>query len=219
MKLKKIASLMLAGVMAVSMLAGCSNGSNNNDSSNEPTVATGIVAAMNAGQSATNKVKVTFTSNSSVKDALTKTLKSWGDFSEIAQPDHLSNAIQQMTGLTAQPSMEDITSVDVTNDGALVDSNVDGKVITRVGAFVVKNVMSEEAAEKTAVSQIDALISRLTETTYKKGVTKTGDKYADYTYTGTIDLVSAQTAQGVTNYFVAYTITRTTSVKTVEKAA
>ena len=28
MKLKKIASLMLAGVMAVSMLAGCSNGNN-----------------------------------------------------------------------------------------------------------------------------------------------------------------------------------------------
>ena len=35
MKLKKIASLMLAGVMAVSMLAGCSTGSNGGNNGNE----------------------------------------------------------------------------------------------------------------------------------------------------------------------------------------
>ena len=34
MKLKKIASLMLAGVMAVSMLAGCNNGSDGNSGNN-----------------------------------------------------------------------------------------------------------------------------------------------------------------------------------------
>ena len=39
MKLKKIASLMLAGVMAVSMLAGCSgNGSNNNNNNDETVI-------------------------------------------------------------------------------------------------------------------------------------------------------------------------------------
>ena len=36
MKLKKIASLMLAGVMAVSMLAGCNTASNNNDEPENP---------------------------------------------------------------------------------------------------------------------------------------------------------------------------------------
>ena len=48
MKLKKIASLMLAGVMAVSMLAGCGEGSS---SSSEPTTppvtTTGLAAALN----------------------------------------------------------------------------------------------------------------------------------------------------------------------------
>ena len=34
MKLKKIASLALAGIMAVSMLAGCSNGSNSGNNEN-----------------------------------------------------------------------------------------------------------------------------------------------------------------------------------------
>ena len=49
MKLKKIASLMLAGVMAVSMLAGCGEGSSS--SSSEPTTppvtTTGLAAALN----------------------------------------------------------------------------------------------------------------------------------------------------------------------------
>ena len=49
MKLKKIASLMLAGVMAVSMLAGC--GESSSSSSSEPTTppvtTTGLAAALN----------------------------------------------------------------------------------------------------------------------------------------------------------------------------
>ena len=50
MKLKKIASLALAGIMAVSMLAGC-NGSNGNEqppaSSSEPTTS-GFATSVNA---------------------------------------------------------------------------------------------------------------------------------------------------------------------------
>ena len=48
MKLKKIASLMLAGIMAVSMLAGCGEGKGNgssSSSSSQPTT-TGVVAAV-----------------------------------------------------------------------------------------------------------------------------------------------------------------------------
>ena len=47
MKLKKIASLMLAGIMAVSMLAGCKSGSSNNNddsSSNSDLVTSGVSA-------------------------------------------------------------------------------------------------------------------------------------------------------------------------------
>ena len=49
MKLKKIASLMLAGIMAVSMLAGCKSGSTNNGnagSSSSTPASTGIVASV-----------------------------------------------------------------------------------------------------------------------------------------------------------------------------
>ena len=53
MKLKKIASLAMAGVMAVSMLAGCSG--TNVDDDNDVVVtpsASSIVTAVNNGQSA-----------------------------------------------------------------------------------------------------------------------------------------------------------------------
>ena len=58
MKLKKIASLMLAGIMAVSMLAACGegkdNGGNAGSSSSQPTTS-GVVAGVEAGIKSWNK--------------------------------------------------------------------------------------------------------------------------------------------------------------------
>ena len=48
MKLKKIASLMLAGVMAVSMLAGCKGSANSGEEENPVVPTTGIVADANS---------------------------------------------------------------------------------------------------------------------------------------------------------------------------
>ncbi len=73
MKLKKIASLMLAGVMAVSMLAGCSGKSTPNDGDKEPTnpVVIGAADAMNAVQSVVN-FKDSDTLNKYLTDAVKK---------------------------------------------------------------------------------------------------------------------------------------------------
>ena len=64
MKLKKIASLALAGVMAVSMLTACDTASNGNTNGNDDVIVTpvptSIVTAVNDGQSATNDVKINF---------------------------------------------------------------------------------------------------------------------------------------------------------------
>ena len=75
MKLKKIASLMLAGVMAVSMLAGC--GESSSSSSSEPTnpvtpVATGIADAVNAARNdyAKSALKLTYNESSSLAEIL-----------------------------------------------------------------------------------------------------------------------------------------------------
>ena len=78
MKLKKIASLALAGIMAVSMLAGC-NGSSSSSTTTDPETTTGIVAAVNNGQDKTNEVKVNVTFSSALTNALKGYLATKGD--------------------------------------------------------------------------------------------------------------------------------------------
>ena len=104
MKLKKIASLMLAGVMAVSMLAGCGEGSSS--SSSEPTnpvtpVATGIAGAVNAARNdyAKNSLKLTYNESSSLAEILqTVAQDKYGKDSkavkEIAGPDGYADAVE-----------------------------------------------------------------------------------------------------------------------------
>ena len=104
MKLKKIASLMLAGVMAVSMLAGC--GESSSSSSSEPTnpvtpVATGIADAVNAARNdyAKSALKLTYNESSSLAEILqTVAQDKYGKDSkavkEIAGPDGYADAVE-----------------------------------------------------------------------------------------------------------------------------
>ena len=225
MKLKKIASLMLAGIMAVSMLAGCKSGSNGNDTNNDVTPSTSsIVEAMNNGQSATNKVKVTFTSNPSVEAGLTKVLKGLGDAAATTNDVTLTKALAAQVGISASDewTMNDFAAGDGNKSGETTLANpdgVDGRVRTLIWAYGVDNVQSEEAARRVAVSNLDSgVISKLVDTTFESKSTKDGDKYADYSYTGTIDMVTVTNTDGTTDYFVAYTLTQTSTVSTFEQA-
>ena len=220
MKLKKIASLALAGIMAVSMLAGCkSNPTDPENPTNPTTPATGIAAAMNDGQSATNAVKVDFSSNASVEAAMIKVLKGLGDSSKSESAKDFTDALQKQTGITAADNedMVVLTTKDVAKNYSLVDPDgVDGKSITRMWAYYVTGASTEEAAQRIAIAKIDSFISELPDTTFVSGHTADGDKYADYSYTGTVDMVSYENTDGTTSYFVAYTITRTAKVNTFE---
>ena len=218
MKLKKIASLMLAGIMAVSMLAGCKSGSNGNDTDNNVTPSTSsIVEAMNNNQSATNKVKVEFTSDPSMKAGLEKVLKAQGD--DVTGAD-LTDLVSKQIGVSGMTNASVTFAVDTNKNYSLQNpSNVDGKKITALSVFCVTNAATEEAAIKMAVSQIDTgVVSKLPDTTFVDGQIKDGGKYADYDYTGTIEMVAQNKTDGTTSYFVAYTITRTATVHTFEKA-
>ena len=72
MKLKKIASLALAGVMAVSMLAGCQNTSVNPDPTPDPdpTPVTGYSAKLQSELSAIAQDKITFSDSTELNSAL-----------------------------------------------------------------------------------------------------------------------------------------------------
>ena len=71
MKLKKIASLMLAGIMAVSMLAGCKSGTTTDDEKNPTTPATpSVVTYANDALNAAQKEVFTFKANAELDTIL-----------------------------------------------------------------------------------------------------------------------------------------------------
>ena len=87
MKLKKIASLMLAGIMAVSMLAACGEGNNINEnpgsSSSEPTVQNSAIAeALNDDLSANQAALLSFSSNAKLASLLNRIATDDEDFEQ-----------------------------------------------------------------------------------------------------------------------------------------
>ena len=99
MKLKKIASLALAGIMAVSMLAGCKdNPSSSSEPTTPPETVTGAAAAINA-ELDENKDQISFENNSVVEDLLTNYYKN----NPIAAADasNAGTAVKSGTSLKA----------------------------------------------------------------------------------------------------------------------
>ena len=223
MKLKKIASLMLAGVMAVSMLAGCNSApvDDNTDDNNGNVVApTSIVTAVNDGQSATNRVKINFTADAALDSALTKAVKSIGDRWDSTG---LNVELVRLTGNDRIGNQTFYTGDANTNFGTTVDpnedpwKNIDGTVIEGMAAMPLMNVMSDKAAaEKAAAKIINEVVAELDDTTYAEGDTVSGEKYCDFSYTGTVSMVSSVENDGTVNYYFAFVITQTTAVKTLK---
>lgn len=97
MKLNKVLALALSGVMAVSMLAGCSGKPSNGDEENNQgntTVDTTVASVLNEEQADTDhKVKVDFNYSSSLEAALQKTLSIVGVVNEDNVDDYLVNVL------------------------------------------------------------------------------------------------------------------------------
>lgn len=108
MKLKKIASLALAGVMAASMLAGCNGGTSNNgtpDNGGDVVVTTSpVVKAVNDGQTSGNVVKINFTDDSKLNSALQKAVEVYGTDATTSQ---ITTAITNNTGLESVSAKND----------------------------------------------------------------------------------------------------------------
>ena len=97
MKLNKVLALALSGVMAVSMLAGCSGNSGNGGQNGEgepPVADTTIASVLNEEQADTNHdVKIDFTYSSSLEAALQKTLGVTGVVDEEDVDEYLANVL------------------------------------------------------------------------------------------------------------------------------
>ena len=236
MKLKKIASLALAGVMAVSMLAGCSNGGNTNEGNtgndNNTVVTpstTPVVEAVNKGQSASNSVKVNFTVNNSLDAALKKSVSVRGSDSQVSS---VAWDITVMTGL----KQVDTTLTNVQNKFELKDA-----IGTVYGSFAGANLAygkdtgdksqkdktwtafavvefdawNDEAALNSVAYAVNSIVSDLPAHSDTTNTVK-GAKYYSYGYTGNISMVSVQQPDGSNNYYVAFVLNQTVTESTLK---
>lgn len=239
MKLKKIASLALAGVMAVSMLAGCNNGSSSNgDNGNaDVTTNTSIVDAVNKGQSVANNVKITFTADSALDSALKKAAEKLG---VSATEANLKEAVTNMIGLEVEKPDEawyDYNRVvEVTNFerlGGLLGSSVvyatdhatneeagdeDGKTYTMYGVLKYEGAAypTEESVLNTFANDVDEFIGTLSKnsnTTDGKLTVATGEKYYSYSYDGNVSMVAVENPSGVVDHYVAVVLNQTIAEK------
>lgn len=240
MKLKKITSLALAGVMAVSMLAGCSNnGGSNNDDNNDDVVVTpsttAVVNAVNNGQSILNDVKITFTANADLETAMQKAIDVYGS---DATATNVENAVKNMTGLESKAPNATWTTYNKTvlNGSFLSDkviyatdyaspNNEPGKeggtVYTLFGVeeYTGNSAITEEAVLNTIAAAADEAIKDLDLSSDRgsdgKLTVTVNKKYYGYSYDGSIAMVAVEQANGTTDYFVAYVVNQTITEKTL----
>ena len=216
MKLKKIASLALAGLMAVSMLAGCGNNANSGNNNNNGTVSSSIVDAVNNGQDSYNDVKVTFTADSKLQDAVDKVVAAYGN--------HITaqalNEIKQYAGL-----VDPIDNVNDFKSNAAAPTK-DGEKVTYFGViYLGVGDMSEAYLNNQAVAEINDLVADLDDTTlvtaddYKKdqtyAITKDGATYYDFSYTGKICMSEVNVGGMTTAYAAVVVIEQTAAEKTL----
>lgn len=208
MKLKKIVSLALAGILAVSMLAGCGDNSSNNNEVVVPTPSTSIVDALNNGQSASNTVKVTFTSDSELQDALE---------TAIAMNGTATLSVTQIKNLMPEDFATALWTVNsYPNSGTGKNLDIDGESATILNLINVTGANTEKAALNKAAADVDKVVAGLVEKSKDEaGNTSitTGKKYYVFDYEGAAAMVSVKMNDGTTKYFVAYTLTQTATEK------
>ena len=199
MKLNKVLALALSGVMAVSMLAGCSGNSVNGgqEGEGEAVVDTGVIAAVNDAQEL-----IDFTYDSALASDLQKVLASLGD---EATADSARSKIVA--------NMDDAEAVWTGNIKGILNPTVNGgkpvyEKNTGVAVYSAPENYTETAAMKNIAGQVEDLVSNLKENTLTDA-TVDGDEICVYNYVGTVGMVQVTDYDGNTTYYAAIVIEAT----------
>ena len=198
MKLKKIASLMLAGIMAVSMLAGCKSGTTTDDGNTDvKPVDSSFAAKINDELDDNQKAIVTFKADSTLESALNKAAGMINvNALNVDDTDWLtdSNILQSFN------EMMDADGSNFTNVFKDNDEDQTGAAI-----LVVPGNLTEKGMTEAVVDKLDDLI--------KTGVLPNGyngTKYYKYTYEGKIAVAKVDSNDGkVSAYVVGIVIDQT----------
>ena len=195
MKLKKIASLMLAGIMAVSMLAACGSNTPNADDDNVVTpVDNSFAAAVNNELSDEYKALVTFGSDSALASAVNK----------VAASTEFGTAnVGWMTGSVAE-TFRELLNVDVNNRFTVDCFKNVTKEKTVADLIIVDGALTESGLAKAVADELEEYDSR------SYFPLNSDDQTYDYNYTGDIAVTKVTVLNGTGSYYVVgMTITMT----------
>ena len=202
MKLNKMLALALSGVMAVSMLAGCSGAPSNGEEGQEqpPVAATGVSAVLNDEQDI-----IEFTNGSTTQLELATSM--------LNATEMYANGLVVLSNTNkVYNNLEDMGVENLTNSWASkFNTNQDpDKAETTVVVFAVKGTdkSMNNALKAVANDQI------------KEGLKKeevVGGKLYTYSYTGSVSAVTATSIDGTTSTnYVMLTITRNLAKRDID---
>ena len=214
MKLKKIASLMLAGIMAVSMLAACGEASSNSTETPDVTPVTGVAATVN-GELDKNAKKISFTDDKVVTDLLTNYFKE--NPVQAGNWTSATDAEAKHTGWyhDLQDTIKAVIGAKNENHQGMGDFSADGKNVGTYFSMYVLNsdVLTQEDALRMVGQNIDSLDLPTEGAVYDAGSTQTA-KNKDFSYTGTVAAIEAESKGGTESVWVIVaTITQTSADK------
>ena len=233
MKLKKIASMMLAGVMAVSMLAGCSGntiGDNTNDDDNTNTTPAATYSSTFAAalkDQAAVEGRITMADNAELTADLNKAIEKlsaasimrfYSDHNEATSYNRIvadiANAKKPEGDLAAIVKDMDAKSVSIAFGSAkdmLADNTNkpwEDKTVTML--FAVDSTVSANAAVAEVADALNAKIADLK--INNKGTATTSDDVNElhYSYTGSVSVATKTLTEnhGMGMHIVAVQITR-----------
>ena len=187
MKLKKIASLALAGIMAVSMLAGCKDGTSQEDpsSSSQVPATTDVVTYANDALSGPEKEVMTFTNSDSLNTLLQKVATDPSNFSSKDIADVFDDFTLRSTVTNNNAYATDLT-VDMVNGMTGQRSNAFAALDTlpvdkSSQKVVVIGIISGNVEEKAAVQKFVDAYAGFFDSEFPAKIVDGSDSYAcDY---------------------------------------
>ena len=190
MKLKKIASLALAGIMAVSMLAGCKDGSSSSSSSSENTTPATGVSAEFASYLKDNK-NVTFADDAEYQGYLSKILKDLDPkHDELDDIDVLDTSNIDFVSKTKSVLKDNVngyngnTTIAARKSGDAVSFKTDTVI---ANAYVAPGSMSQSVVLKAVADDLNDNICDAAFQDFYVDTTATDTRY-DYKYNGNVSI-------------------------------
>ena len=202
MKLNKILALALSGVMAVSMLAGCSTDGKDDGNTEVTPPTSNAVSVMNDAQSL-----VKFEANADLDAALAAAAKKAEHKTVSGAPLTLTNS--QNDSDAVYKELVKKLPVGEVGGGVVFDSNSAeaGKTLTKTALYMVE---ADGLTEKAALEQI-ATVMKADKSYYTELVVENRTDYHKASYTGSVSVVTVTTADGgntATAYYIAVSVTQ-----------